>query len=68
LNAIGIGATGSYPEALVNVPQVRRFLAGDSAQPGAMEVARTIVTLPTHAYSPPDLAQRVRRIVDQVMN
>lgn len=67
LNAAGIGATTSYPEALVNVPQVAPLLAGDAAQSGAIQVARTVVTLPTHGYSPADLGQRVRSIVDQVL-
>jgi perosamine synthetase len=67
LNAAGIGATTSYPEALVNVPQVAPLLAGESTQHGAMQVARTVVTLPTHGYSPADLGQRVRAIVDATL-
>jgi perosamine synthetase len=66
LNAAGIGATASYPNALGDVPEVQRILAGTAEeQSGARAVAATLFTLPTHAYSPPDLATRVRAIVDQ---
>jgi dTDP-4-amino-4,6-dideoxygalactose transaminase len=68
LEADGIGATRSYPEALVDVPEVAARLPTDNpAQPGARLVARTIVTLPTHAYCPPELATRVRRIAESVL-
>ncbi len=68
LEADGIGATRSYPEALVDVPEVAARLPADNPpQPGARLVARTIVTLPTHAYCPPDLGARVRRIAESVL-
>jgi dTDP-4-amino-4,6-dideoxygalactose transaminase len=64
LEADGIGATASYPSALADVPDVKVRLAPDSADtPAARSVAERILTLPTHAYSPPDLADRVRAIV-----
>ncbi len=67
LDAAGIGATLSYPEALANVPEVRRLLAAEAPQPGAIEISRSVVTLPTHAYAPADLASRVRVIADRVL-
>lgn len=68
LNAAGIGATASYPQALGDVPEVQRILAGTAEeQSGARAVAATLFTLPTHAYSPDDLASRVRAIVDQCL-
>jgi perosamine synthetase len=52
LQAAGIGATASYPQALCDVPQVRELVpASDLEQPGARAVASRIVTLPTHAYA-----------------
>jgi perosamine synthetase len=64
LNAAGIGATVSYPQALVDVPEARALLAGDAgAQEGARNVAASVVTLPTHAYVPEDLGSRVRAIL-----
>jgi dTDP-4-amino-4,6-dideoxygalactose transaminase len=64
LESAGIGATRSYPRALVDVPQVAAALRpGLREVTGARTLARQIVTLPTHAYCPPDLAERVRRIV-----
>jgi dTDP-4-amino-4,6-dideoxygalactose transaminase len=66
LEAAGIGATASYPSALGDVPNVRARLAPESgATPGARSVAERILTLPTHAYCPPDLAERVRAIVQR---
>ncbi len=60
LERAGIGATASYPLALMDVPEVARRLPGDQQPtPGAREVARRIVTLPTHAYSPHDLGRRI---------
>lgn len=67
LEAAAIGATASYPRALADVPEVRaRLPEGAADTPGAREVAERIVTLPTHAYSPPDMAARVRDIVLRV--
>jgi dTDP-4-amino-4,6-dideoxygalactose transaminase len=59
----GIGATLSYPRALVDVAEVVSRLAEDQRPtPGAREVASRIVTLPTHGYSPTDLGQRISAI------
>jgi dTDP-4-amino-4,6-dideoxygalactose transaminase len=50
LQAAGIGATGSYPASLVDVPEVGDALAGAADAPGGREVADRILTLPTHAF------------------
>lgn len=64
----GIGATASYPKSLADVPNVRARLAGtDTGFPGARTIAATIVTLPTHAYCPPDLADRVDQVVRECL-
>ena len=64
LNAAGIGATVSYPQALVDVPEARALLVGDAgAQEGSRRVAASVVTLPTHAYVPRDLGSRVREVL-----
>jgi dTDP-4-amino-4,6-dideoxygalactose transaminase len=64
LEAAGIGATASYPEALCDVPEVRaRLPASDHDCPQARLVARSIMTLPTHAYCPPQHASRVREVL-----
>ena len=47
----GIGATGSYPECLADVPDLRPLLVNASAAfPGGRAVAQRIVTLPTHPF------------------
>jgi dTDP-4-amino-4,6-dideoxygalactose transaminase len=61
LERVGIGATVSYPRALIDVPEVAARLPADQRPtPGAREVASRIVTLPTHGYAPPGMAARVR--------
>jgi dTDP-4-amino-4,6-dideoxygalactose transaminase len=65
LEAAGIGATASYPLSLGDVPEVvSRLPAQDRHCEAARDVARTIVTLPTHAYCPPDVATRVRAVLE----
>ena len=62
LRASGIGATGSYPQALVDVPGLQDHLIGDpAASAGGRHVAERIVTLPTHPFV--SAADR-RRIVE----
>lgn len=64
LEAAGIGATASYPNALCDVPEVLASLPEtDRNMPGARRVASCIVTLPTHSYCPPDLPARVGQIL-----
>ena len=64
LNAAGIGATVSYPQALVDVPEARALLTEDAvSQEGSRAVAASVVTLPTHAYVPKDLGARVRAVI-----
>lgn len=64
LDAAGIGATASYPQALPDVPEVaRRAVNPGDSFPGARSVASRIITLPTHPYCPADLAERVRDLV-----
>jgi len=51
LTAAGIGASGSYPASLADVPEVQKVMVnGPVAADGGREVARCIVTLPTHPY------------------
>jgi perosamine synthetase len=67
LLARGIGASGSYPAALCDVPEVREVAAMPPAGcPGARHVAECIVTLPTHPLVEPrdvDLAASTVRDV-----
>jgi perosamine synthetase len=48
------------------VPEIARVLpAMDLKMPGAQHVARSIVTLPTHPYCPPQLPRRVADSIRQ---
>jgi dTDP-4-amino-4,6-dideoxygalactose transaminase len=66
LDRAGIGASASYPSALADIPEVRTKLPlADNSCPGARRIASTILTLPTHAYCPPSLPVRVRKVIDE---
>jgi dTDP-4-amino-4,6-dideoxygalactose transaminase len=67
LNAAGIGATGSYPASLVDVPELRSALAGRPVSaPGGRRVASTILTLPTHPYVLATDVARAGRILREI--
>jgi perosamine synthetase len=60
----GIGATGSYPQALVDVPELQPYLAADTADtPDARKVAAGILTLPTHPYLTADDKDRIVDVI-----
>ncbi len=61
LHAAGIGATGSYPASLADVPELTPFLASSSPRAtGGRYVAERILTLPTHPYvSAADLSRTI---------
>lgn len=51
LNKRGIGATRSYPEAIVNIPElVSYFREQADNTPNSIDIAKRIITLPVHAY------------------
>jgi dTDP-4-amino-4,6-dideoxygalactose transaminase len=51
LTAAGIGATGSYPQSLIDVPELRPHLADALVSVnGGRSVAKRIATLPTHPF------------------
>ena len=39
-----------YPNTLAELPELKASLLGDEKLPGARELQRTLVTLPTHAH------------------
>lgn len=60
----GIGATGSYPRPIIDVPEVRAHLAdGTTDTPGARRVAGGILTLPTHGYVARGDIARIARVI-----
>jgi len=50
LKRAGIGATGSYPRSIADVPELAVHLRGDHGASGGRTVASRIMTLPTHPY------------------
>ena len=67
LVAAGIGATGSYPRALIDVPGIGPHLAeGTRDTPRARAVAAGILTLPTHEHVTELDLERVACIVQSI--
>lgn len=67
LDHVGIGATASYPRPLADVPEIAAMLRDPQSDVSrAREVASQIVTLPTHAYCPSDLGERVRFVLADI--
>lgn len=64
LTAEGIGATGSYPRSLAEIAELERAPGGPRIVVGP-DVARRILTLPTHPYV---RATDIVRIVDVLSN
>ena len=67
LNAVGIGATGSYPASLADVPELRGSLANRHVDAeNGRHVASCIATLPTHPFvTATDIDRTVTAIADQ---
>lgn len=68
LRAAGIGATASYPSAIADISDVREHLAGNDHEAiGGREIAKRIVTLPTHPYVTPRarecMVETIRRVL-----
>jgi dTDP-4-amino-4,6-dideoxygalactose transaminase len=56
-----------YPHAIAGEPSIRPFLAeGNGPTPGAEELARDLVTLPTHVGISRDIAGMVATAVHEV--
>lgn len=61
LSAAGLGASGSYPGAIVDIADARAALVNPGTpMPGGRHVARHILTLPTHPFvTPRDLEHAI---------
>jgi perosamine synthetase len=63
LEAAGIGATGSYPEALADVPELMAYASRETT--GGRSVASRILTVPTHPFvTPADIARVVSTLAE----
>ena len=65
LNTAGIGASGSYPASLLDVPEVRASVVARCEGAGGRRVARDLVTLPTHPFV---TGTDIGRVVDTLAN
>jgi perosamine synthetase len=63
LRAVGIGATGSYPDSIAEIADLGASVASPSGAPGGRAVARRILTLPTQPYLSAADAERIFRVV-----
>lgn len=63
---LSLGVRRMYPKALADVENIRPFLAADSAAtPGAAQIARDLVTLPTHTGITEQLAGMITHRVNR---
>jgi dTDP-4-amino-4,6-dideoxygalactose transaminase len=68
LRAVGIGATASYPTAIADIPDVRPELRGDDRDAvGGRDIAKRIVTLPTHPYVTAEDLDHMAEVVASVL-
>lgn len=69
LRASGIGATASYPTAINDIPELQRFLQGsDRKAIGGRDLARRILTLPTHGYVTEQDQDRIAAVIEDVLS
>jgi perosamine synthetase len=67
LNSRGVGATGSYPTSIVDIPELITEMARyREASPNGRAVASRILTLPTHAYVSATDIVRIRATIGEV--
>jgi perosamine synthetase len=65
----GIGATASYPTAVSDVPQLQSVLPDEDREAGGgRDVARRILTLPTHGYVTEQDQSRIADLVASVLS
>ncbi len=65
LRAAGIGASPFYPSAICDIVGIEQHLAaGNMHRPRAEDVARRLLTLPTHPYVCPGDVERMTRILN----
>lgn len=68
LHANGIGATSSYPTAIGDIPELRgHLLGGEREAVRGREVARSIMTLPTHGYVTEQDHDRMVKVVTDIL-
>jgi len=67
LRQVGIGASGFYPTAVCDIEAVAPHMAGEQFhQPQAEELARRILTLPTHPLVEASDVERMAEVLDRV--
>jgi dTDP-4-amino-4,6-dideoxygalactose transaminase len=68
LNRRGVVASVSYPQAISDVTELRDHLTPGSTEiPGARQVAREIITLPTHPYVTTEDVALIRDTLNEVL-
>ena len=59
-----LGVRRMYPRAIIDEPAIARFIANpDSPAPGARQIARDLVTLPTHSRITPSRARQISALI-----
>jgi dTDP-4-amino-4,6-dideoxygalactose transaminase len=67
LRGAGIGATASYPTSIADIPELRTHLKRHDHAAGGRDLAKRIVTLPTHPYVTAEDLDRMAAVVASVL-
>lgn len=68
LNRRGVVASVSYPQAISDIAELQNHLTpGSTDTPGARQVAREIITLPTHPYVTTEDVALIRDTLNEVL-
>jgi len=68
LNRVGIGASGSYPSSIADIPALRGRVTGAADCVGGRETAERILTLPTHPLVGPGDIERAVATIERVLD
>jgi dTDP-4-amino-4,6-dideoxygalactose transaminase len=64
----GIGATASYPSAINDIPQLQSLLQlEDQKISGGRDLAKQILTLPTHGYVTEADQDRIVAVIEETL-
>lgn len=60
LRLLRLGVRRMYPRAIIDEPEIAKFIARPvSPAPGARQIARDLITLPTHSKVTPSMARKI---------
>jgi perosamine synthetase len=68
LNSAGIGASASYPSAIIDIHELKRYLDPNDVTPNARSIASRVITLPIHPYVSTAHIDRIREVIRSTLS